>query len=87
MADPDNERAEFAVLLRGDMTGLGLGPIILRRIIDYARSRGIAEIYGEVLSDNRPMLKLCQVFGFTAKRSLDDPGIVNVCLNLREGRH
>jgi len=87
MADPDNERAEFAVLLRGDMTGLGLGPIMLRRIIDYAKSRGIVEVYGEVLSDNRPMLKLCQVFGFTAKRSLDDPGIVNVCLNLREGRH
>ena len=86
MADPDNERAEFAVLLRSDMTGLGLGPVLLRRIIEYARNRGITEIYGEVLSDNRPMLRLCQVFGFSAKRSLDDPGIVNVSLNLRGAR-
>jgi acetyltransferase len=82
MADPDNERAEFAILLRRDMTGLGLGPMLMRRIIEYARSRGTVEIYGEVLSENRPMLKLCQVFGFTAKRSLDDPGIVNVSLRL-----
>jgi acetyltransferase len=82
MADPDNERAEFALLLRHDMTGLGLGPLLLRRIIDYARARGIVEIYGEVLSENRAMLKLCQVFGYTAKRSLDEPGIVNVTLRL-----
>jgi acetyltransferase len=32
MADPDNDRAEFAILLRGDMTGSGLGPMLLRRI-------------------------------------------------------
>ncbi len=82
MADSDNERAEFALLLRHDMTGLGLGPLLLRRIIDYARARGIVEIYGEVLSENRAMLKLCQVFGYTAKRSLDEPGIVNVSLRL-----
>ena len=61
-------------------------PVLLRRIIEYARNRGITEIYGEVLSDNRPMLRLCQVFGFSAKRSLDDPGIVNVSLNLRGAR-
>ncbi len=87
MTDADNERAEFAILLQSDMTGLGLGPVLLRRIIEYARSRGIVEIYGEVLSDNRPMLRLCQVFGFAAKRSLDDPGIVNVSLMLRGGGH
>ncbi|HAA01891.1 MAG TPA: GNAT family N-acetyltransferase [Syntrophobacteraceae bacterium] len=83
MAAPDTERAEFAIVLRGDMTGLGLGPMLLRRIIDYAQSRGIVEIYGEVLNDNRPMLKLCQVFGFTAKRSFDDPEITHVSLKLQ----
>jgi acetyltransferase len=29
--------------------GLGLGNLLMRRIIDYARARGIGEIYGEVL--------------------------------------
>jgi acetyltransferase len=82
IADPDNERAEFAVLLRGDMTGSGLGPMLMRRIIDYARNRGIGEIYGEVLSENQAMLKLCQVFGFSAKRIPDDPGVMHVSLQL-----
>ena len=39
-ADPDKERAEYAILLRHDMTGLGLGPMLLRRIINYARGSG-----------------------------------------------
>ena len=82
IADPDNERAEFAVLLRGDMTGSGLGPMLMRRIIDYARNRGIGEIYGEVLSENQAMLKLCQVFGFSARRIPDDPGVMHVSLPL-----
>ncbi len=81
-ADPDKERAEFAILLLHDMTGLGLGPMLLRRIIDYARGQGIAEIFGEVLSDNRSMLKLCRVFGFTVKSDREDPGIMLVSLKL-----
>ena len=81
-ADPDKERAEFAVLLRHDMTGLGLGPMLLRRIIDYSRSQGIGEIFGEVLHDNRSMLKLCRVFGFKVKSDREDPGIMLVSLKL-----
>jgi acetyltransferase len=81
-ADPDKERAEYAILLRHDMTGLGLGPMLLRRIIDYARSQGIGEIFGEVLSDNRTMLRLCRAFGFTVKSDREEPGIVQVTLKL-----
>ncbi len=81
-ADPDNERAEYAILLRRDMTGLGLGPMLLRRIIDYAGSRGIGEIFGEVLSENKSMLKLCRVFGFRFKSDREDPGIMKVSLKL-----
>jgi acetyltransferase len=81
-ADPDNERAEFAILLRHDMTGMGLGPMLMRRIIEYARNRGIGEIFGEVLSENKIMLKLCQVFGFTVRPAPDDPGVMIVSLKL-----
>jgi acetyltransferase len=81
-ADPDNERAEFAILLRRDMTGLGLGPLMMRRIIQYARNRGIREIFGEVLSENTPMLKLCKALGFSIKRMPDDPGVVIASLAL-----
>ncbi|TKB27451.1 bifunctional acetate--CoA ligase family protein/GNAT family N-acetyltransferase [Desulfopila sp. IMCC35006] len=81
-ADPDKERAEFAIMLLHDMTGLGLGPMLLRRIIEYARSQGIGEIYGEVLGDNRSMLKLCRVFDFEIRSDREDPGIKQVLLKL-----
>ncbi len=81
-ADADNDRAEFAIMLRRDMTGLGLGPLMMRRIIDYARKRGIREVYGEVLSENRPMLRLCRALGFSTQRMLDDPGVILASLAL-----
>jgi acetyltransferase len=81
-ADPDNERAEFAILLRGDMTGMGLGPMLLRRIIEYAKSRGIRELYGEVLAENQSMLRLCDAFGFAQKRGFSDADLITVTLPL-----
>jgi acetyltransferase len=81
-AEPNQGRAEFALLIRQDMTGKGLGPLLLRRMIDYARSRGIGELYGEVLSDNRTMLRLCRAFGFTLQAVPGDPGVIRVTLPL-----
>ena len=81
-SDPDNERAEFAILLRGDMTGMGLGPLLMRRIIDYSKNHGIRELYGDVLADNKSMIALARAFGFKAKPDRDDPGVMIVTLNL-----
>lgn len=85
-ADADNDRAEFAIMLRREMTGLGLGPLMMRRIIDYARKRGIREIFGEILSENTPMLRLCRALGFSTKRMLDDPGVIIASLALGSGK-
>jgi acetyltransferase len=82
IADPDNERAEYAIIVRHDMTALGLGTFLMRRIIDYARARGIGEIYGDVLHENRPMLRLCRALGFTETRVTDEPTLVRVTLRL-----
>jgi acetyltransferase len=82
IADPDNIGAEYAIVVRHDMVGLGLGIVLMRRIIDYARNRGIKEMFGDVLSANRPMLKLCKILGFTQSRVPDDPGVVRVTLKL-----
>ena len=61
-ADPDNERAEVAILLQGDITGMGLGPMLMRRIIDYAKNRGIGEFFGEVLAENKSMLLFMKLY-------------------------
>lgn len=81
-ADPDKERAEFAILIRHDMTGMGLGPMLMRRIIDYARDQGIGEIFGEILGENRPMLKLCKAFGFKIRSDPGEPGTMIASLAL-----
>ena len=82
-ADPDNDRAEYAVIVRGDMTGMGLGVLLMRRIIDYARNRGIGEIFGDVLRDNTTMLRLCDMLGFRRSSMADEPELVRVTLELR----
>ena len=79
-ADADLERAEFAIMLAHDMAGLGLGPMLMRRILDHARTTGLREVFGEVLTENRAMLRLCEALGFTRRRSTDDPGVVHVSL-------
>ncbi len=81
-AEPDLDKAEYAILVDSNMTGLGLGPMLMRKIIDYARGRGIREIYGEVLWENEPMLKLNRALGFTVEPSADDPGVMHVSLML-----
>ena len=84
IGDPDGERAEFSILIRKDRTGLGLGPMLLRRIIEYGRKRGIREIWGEVLPDNLPMLKLAGALGFSRRRDPEDPSLVHVVLQLED---
>jgi acetyltransferase len=79
---PRGEGAEFAILVEEGMAGLGLGPYLLRRIIDYAGSRGIPEIHGDVLADNATMLKLCSVLGFSSSKDPRDVGVVRVSRRL-----
>ncbi len=77
-SDPDRRRAEFAVALRSDWKGRGLGFLLMTRIIDIARQRGIGEIIGDVLHENAPMLKLAQSLGFRLASHPDDPELVRV---------
>jgi acetyltransferase len=82
MADPDNRTAEYAVLVRSDLKGHGLGWCLMNRIIAYARGRGLQELTGKVLAENAIMLRMAAELGFTLKRSRDDPTIVDVTLKL-----
>jgi acetyltransferase len=83
-ADPDLEKAEYAIVLRGDIVGRGLGRLMLERIIAYARSRGIGMIYGDVLHENSRMLKLCKALGFARRIHPEDSTLVRVELPLHD---
>jgi acetyltransferase len=81
--DPDREHAEFAIVIEQEMTGLGLGIYLLRRIIDYSRQRGLQQIFGDVLWNNTRMLRLCRALGFVADSERPQPGVVRMVLSLR----
>ncbi|QOY96242.1 bifunctional acetate--CoA ligase family protein/GNAT family N-acetyltransferase [Massilia sp. UMI-21] len=67
VADPDNITAEFAVTVRSDLKGLGLGKIMMQKLIDYCRARGTREIVGEALPQNSRITGLARSLGFTVK--------------------
>ena len=69
VADPDNVSAEFAVTVRSDLKGQGLGKILMQKLIDYCRARGTREIVGEVLPQNSRMIALVRKLGFTVSPS------------------
>jgi acetyltransferase len=80
-ADPDNVRAEFAIIVERALSGQGLGTFLMNRLIEYARSRGIGELFGDVLVDNVVMRGLCRSLGF--RESPADGHVVRVTLALR----
>ncbi|HLW26701.1 MAG TPA: GNAT family N-acetyltransferase, partial [Kiloniellales bacterium] len=81
--DPDNRTAEYAVAIRSYLKGRGLGYLLMTRILDYAERRGIHEVWGDVLTDNRRMLTMAADLGFTTERNPDDPGVVRVVKRFR----
>jgi acetyltransferase len=84
-ADPDNRRAEYAVAVRSDWQGRGVGYLLMNRLIDIARQRGIGELVGEVLRENDPMLQMCRELGFAIITRSGDPGVVAVKKQLNRG--
>jgi acetyltransferase len=81
-ADANYQTAEYAVLVRSDLQGRGIGWLLMRMILEYARAEGLHRIDGQVLRENTTMLAMCAELGFTAVPDRDDPGIVNVSLDL-----
>lgn len=81
VADPDNIRAEFAIIVRSDIKGFGLGSILMEKLIRYGRERGVKELHGEVLEENRDMLSFAHKFGFTVASEIE-VGVRILSLNL-----
>ncbi|CAM5467464.1 acetyltransferase [Aquamicrobium terrae] len=80
--DPDRSRGEYALLVRTDLQGRGLGWALLQQIIDYAKAEGIGRIEGMVLSENEAMLRMCGEFGFAITHPPDQPSLALVTLDL-----
>lgn len=81
-SDPDRAVAEYALVVRTDLQGHGLGWNLLGHMIDYARSEGIGRIEGIVLGENDRMLTMCREFGFAVGHEPQQPGLRRVSLTL-----
>ncbi|HVB17981.1 MAG TPA: GNAT family N-acetyltransferase, partial [Stellaceae bacterium] len=77
-ADPDRLSAEYAVAVRSDWKGRGVGYALMTRLIAVARQKGVGELVGEVMRENRPMLAMCRELGFTVAPDPADASIVQV---------
>lgn len=58
------ERAEFAITVRSDLQGRRIGTYFLNRLIDFARERGVGELYGDILTENTAMKTVVEELGF-----------------------
>jgi len=77
-AEPDRGRAEYAIAVRSDWKGRGLGYLLMTRLIAVAREWGIGELVGQVLSENHRMLVMCRELGFSIASDPNDATIIQV---------
>ncbi len=83
ISDPDNVDAEFAVLVRSDLKGLGLGRKLLEKLIAYTRDHGLERLNGITMPNNCGMVALARKLGFDVDIQLED-GIVGLTLALNK---
>ncbi|WP_416140635.1 GNAT family N-acetyltransferase [Halomonas sp. HK25] len=81
--DPDNIRTEFSVIIRDDLTGLGIGSLLMNKLIDYCRSVGTLEMIGKIMVDNHPMRSLMKHLGFKQRYNMEEQ-VVDAVLRLNE---
>ena len=83
-AEPGSTIAEYAVAVRSDWTGHGIGYLLLTRLIEIARGAGITELIGEVLAENHRMVQMSRELGFTIRRDPNDAALLEVHKRLAE---
>ncbi len=81
MADPDNQHAEFAILVRSDLKGNTLGHQLMMKLINYTKAHGIKRLTAITMPENRNMISLAKKLGFSVEVQFDE-GIVNLNLLL-----
>ncbi len=79
-ADPDHVTGEYAILLRSNLKGQGLGWKLMKMMIEWAQADGISAVKGEIMRENRVMIQMCEALGFSVRSSPDDESIAVVSL-------
>lgn len=83
VADPDNVEAEFAIIVRSDLKGQGLGHLLLGKMVRYLRGIGTQRMVGEVLRENLGMRELARAHGLHADTLASDSDSIRYVLELQ----
>jgi acetyltransferase len=86
-SDSVYESAEYAILVRSDLKGRGLGWTLMKLMIAYAKAEGLRHLTGQVLRGNIKMLDMCRALGFSVSVDPDDSDISDVSLPLDRADH
>lgn len=81
-SDSRYETAEYAILLRSELKGKGLGWALMQLLIEYARAEGLKSLFGEVLNENTTMLAMCRELGFKVTSDPKDLHVLVVSFDL-----
>jgi acetyltransferase len=84
-ADPDYTKGEYAIIVRSDLKGTGIGWALMRHLIAYAEKEGLRQLVGDVLANNQRMLDMCHSLGFQISPDPEDSSIYKVRLKLPTG--
>jgi acetyltransferase len=76
-----SNQGEFAILVSDNWHHRGLGFELLKRLLDIGREEKLARIFGEILPENRDMLRVCEKLGFRQQYSPDE-GVVRAEIDL-----
>lgn len=78
----DKRQGEFAIMVRSDQTGRGLGHALMREMLGWARERRLVRVDAEVMAENKRMLRLAREFGGRVSSKSRDVGTVRVTIEL-----
>ena len=65
---PNPVEAEFAMLVRDDFQGRGVGTHLLQNLLSFGRDEGIRRVVAWMLPENRGMIEISEKLGFTMSR-------------------
>ncbi len=82
--DASGEGGEFAILVRSQLKGHGLGWLLMKHMIAYAQDKRLKTVHGQVLSENSTMLTMCAELGFHVADDPGERGVKVVTLPLEE---
>ena len=75
LTNPDKTSCEYAIVVSDKWQGKGIARLLMQKLIDIARNRGLEVMEGQVLTNNFRMLDLMRSLNFQISNDPDDHGI------------